>query len=72
MSRQTDRQLAWLRTAISVTAAQALAVPPDLVAEAVASRPKKPSSVPKRAVRKARLSGLVRRIAALATPAADR
>ena len=55
MGAETDRQIAWLRTAIAATAAQALSVPPDLLSEMVASRPKKPSSVPRRLIRKSRL-----------------
>lgn len=76
MGAETDRQLAWLRTAIANSAAQALAVPPDPLSELVASRPEKPSSVPKRTVRKARLGRWIelaftpRRAPAAASPPA--
>jgi len=55
MGAETDRQMAWLRTAIAAMAAQALAVPPELFSELVASRPKRLSSVPRRMIRESQL-----------------
>ena len=55
MGEETDRQIAWLRTMIQEIAAQALAVPPDLVSELIASRPRNLSSAPRRTIRKAAL-----------------
>ena len=46
MGAETDRQIAWLRTAIASSAAQALAVPPNLLAELAAFRPTTPTSAP--------------------------
>ncbi|MFN2547891.1 MAG: molybdopterin dinucleotide binding domain-containing protein [Myxococcales bacterium] len=60
LGAKTDRQIAWVRTVIAATAAQALSVPPNPLAELVASRPKSPGSPPRRAIRKARIEPLLR------------
>jgi len=69
MGAETDRQIAWLRTAIAVNAGQALAVPPNPLAELWASRPKPPGSVPGRTIRRSRIRRMIGNVLGHLAPA---